>query len=228
MKARFLVAALQDDDANYRRLLEAANDSYDIKYFNDVDELRQIMKSDNKDRQIKAIFLPRPWQDRDDGCRESFLVYIIAKDRSIDFINAGIMALERFDKVTSFQDLTSFQQDNKYLLMLFNQANQKKLGRLSATNDGELANKLLLYRTILVKSLSAIPSGGQANNVLLHIFGYFKNSLNRAQKHDFLDILDKYHAGAVPLNVPMGLLYGFAIAFNHDYLVKQTIFEYFR
>lgn len=226
--ARASVAALKDDDASYRELLEAVDESYDIEYFNDGGELGQILKSDSHNMRIKAIVLPRPWKGLSELYSDFLLVYILAKDRSIDFFKAGIMALERFDKVTGFQDLTSFQQDNKYLLMLFHQTNQKKLGRMSATNDGELADKLHMYRTILVHSLSAIPSSGQATNTLLHIFGYFKNDLNRAQKHDFLDILDKYRAGAVPLKVPVGMLYEYAFAFHNDYLVKQTIFEYFR
>ncbi len=142
-----------------------------------------------------------------------------------------IYTLADFDGVKAIgtmKALIDFQSRNKYLLMSYNQTGQKKLGKIVANHEGKSLDKVLsLYQEALNHCLSR-PLRRKTNiNMLLHIFGYFKEELTKDEKVYFLDTLEAYQTEQMPYLVPLNLLKSWVVRFNQDYLMMQTIFEPF-
>nr|WP_243687426.1 YbgA family protein [Methanobacterium formicicum] len=95
-------------------------------------------------------------------------------------------------------------------------ANQKR----STFND--LVEK---YENILKKMLLQDPQPPSNVNVLMHAFGHFSHDLTSPEKSFFLESLEKYRQGRVPLLVNQNLLKSWIIRFNKEYLGDQTFFE---
>ncbi len=61
-------------------------------------------------------------------------------------------------------------------------------------------------------------------NVLMHAFGHFSKDINHQEKSFFLNSLEKYRQGRIPLLVIQNLLKSWIIRFDNDYLHDQTFF----
>jgi len=83
------------------------------------------------------------------------------------------------------------------------------------------------YEDLLVASLEQPPSISRNVNVLLHVFGYFKNYLNSDEKVFFLENLELYNQKRVPFSVLLGILKSWVVRFDEPYLKGQTLFEPF-
>jgi uncharacterized protein YbgA (DUF1722 family) len=59
----------------------------------------------------------------------------------------------------------------------------------------------------------------------MHAFGYFSDKLNHQEKVFFLDAIEKYRNGIMPLLVCLNLLKSWVIRFEEDYLANQTFFH---
>jgi uncharacterized protein YbgA (DUF1722 family) len=85
----------------------------------------------------------------------------------------------------------------------------QRLGRLvagSATRSRrELADE---YQGELMAALRVVATRGRHANVLQHMLGYFKTSLDADSRAELLTLIERYAAGTVPLIVPLTL-------FNH-------------
>lgn len=57
----------------------------------------------------------------------------------------------------------------------------------------------------------------------MHIFGYFSDELSSEEKKFSLDLLDKYKSESILLSVPLNVFRTYAIKYNEDYLLQQTI-----
>ncbi|HDR91328.1 MAG TPA: DUF1722 domain-containing protein, partial [candidate division Zixibacteria bacterium] len=78
---------------------------------------------------------------------------------------------------------------------------------------------------VLLSAFGDPPPAGSNVNVLQHAFGYFKNSISKEEKAYFIDTLDKYVEGRMPLSVPVGIIRSFIVRFGEDYLAQQAYFE---
>jgi uncharacterized protein YbgA (DUF1722 family) len=59
----------------------------------------------------------------------------------------------------------------------------------------------------------------------MHALGYFSKRLSHDEKDFFLDTLNEYKDGRIPLLVCLNMIKLWIIRFDQDYLVKQTFFE---
>lgn len=59
----------------------------------------------------------------------------------------------------------------------------------------------------------------------MHSMGYFSKELSHEEKSFFLDSIEKYREGIMPLIVNLNILKSWMIRFNEEYLAKQTFFE---
>lgn len=142
-----------------------------------------------------------------------------------------IYTMADFDEVKklgTMRALVAFQSRHKYLLMAYHQANQKKLGKIVANHE-HLATAAVFeaYEALLAKSLAKPLDHGRNTNMLLHIFGYFKDRLEAEEKAYFLDVLAQYNDKKVPFSVPLMMLGAWVIRFDEQYLKGQSIFEPF-
>ena len=125
-----------------------------------------------------------------------------------------------------FGDLIEFHRKNKLLFSSYSQIQSRKLGRLvSNLKNTDLHDLIEKYSNNMKIMLLNDPLPPSNINILMHAFGYFSKDLSRQEKAFFLESLEKYRQGRVPLLVIQNLLQSWIIRFNKEYLMDQTFFE---
>ena len=81
------------------------------------------------------------------------------------------------------------------------------------------------YETHLTSALARTPSAGANINVMLKIMGYFSHQLSKDEKSFFLNSVDNYRAGTLPLSACMNVLKAWIVRFKQEYLSSQTVLE---
>lgn len=131
-------------------------------------------------------------------------------------------------KTGTMAALVKFQANNKYLLMAYNQKEQKVLGQIVANHDKQPVKAVIdNYKNQLGIALSRIPRYSNYINVMMHIFGYFSEHLSTGEKTFVLDSFEKYKSGKIPLSVPINILKSYVIKYNDPYLLEQSIWAPF-
>jgi uncharacterized protein YbgA (DUF1722 family)/uncharacterized protein YbbK (DUF523 family) len=149
--------------------------------------------------------------------RETFLTRVFAH-----------AALRRVLKTVRMKDLVDFHASNKLLLMAYSQKELRILGRLVANPENREPQKLASdYERHFNLALASTPRRTSNINVLMHSLGYFKRELGVKEKSHFLDMLDLYRKGTVPLVAPSMLLKSWAFKYESDYLLSQSFFRPF-
>jgi uncharacterized protein YbgA (DUF1722 family)/uncharacterized protein YbbK (DUF523 family) len=124
------------------------------------------------------------------------------------------------------QSLVEFQARNKLLFMFYSQKELASLGQLAANRDDlEVGVLMERYQAHLRAALVRPPLCGAGVNVLLHAFGYVSNDLNQAEKAEFLDSLQEYREGKMPITVAIGMLRSWIARFDQSYLREQTFLQ---
>jgi uncharacterized protein YbgA (DUF1722 family)/uncharacterized protein YbbK (DUF523 family) len=129
-------------------------------------------------------------------------------------------------KSGKIRDLVKFQSDNKYLLTAYNQTELRILGKLVANQEHKPFDETMTsYENHLHSAMSRTPSAGANINVLLKIMGYFSHQLSKDEKAFFLNSVDNYRAGRLPLSACLSVLKAWIVRFNQEYLSSQTVLE---
>lgn len=151
----------------------------------------------------------------DSRMREHFLTKLYA-----------LAAFRVLKKDPSVKELVRFHSENKYLLMAYNQSVLKNLGRVAANRVSLPPPDLFdTYDALLRRALGRPPHVASIINVLQHCLGYFRGKLEPGEKSRFLERMELYREGRLPLVVLNELLYSWAIRFEEEYLATQTFFN---
>jgi uncharacterized protein YbgA (DUF1722 family)/uncharacterized protein YbbK (DUF523 family) len=145
--------------------------------------------------------------------REHFLtkLFIFFKLRQLE--NSGTMS-----------GLVDFHSNNKYLLMAYNQKEQKLLGRIVSNYENKSFEDMIKeYKHHLGLAFARAPRYTSIINTLQHLFGHFSDRLSPGERTFFLDTLEKYRENKVPLSVLIHMLKGYAIEYDEPYILQQTI-----
>ena len=90
-------------------------------------------------------------------------------------------------------------------------------------NFGEVASS---YEDALLRLLARTPSRASYVNALTHAMGHLSEKITKSDKARFLDALEEYREGRIPLDGPLEMLReNWTTRFGSEYLEKQTIFE---
>ena len=147
--------------------------------------------------------------------REHFLtrLFTMARFRSVKALNA-------------MKELVRFQSENKLLLMAYNQQKMRSLGRIVANHEKRPFQEVAAdYEEHLSQAFSRTPRYTSNINVLMHAMGYFSDELTADEKAFFLDSLERYRSGRIPLSVNIGLVKSWVVRFQEEYLLQQTFLE---
>lgn len=140
-----------------------------------------------------------------------------------------IFTMNSFDEVIKrnrMNGLVDFHSRNKYLLMAYHQANQKKLGKIVANHSNEeVATVISTYEDVLKEALKKPLRRGTNINMLMHLLGYFKNELSKEEKAYFLDVIQQYSMKKIPFSLPIAVIYSWVVRFDEPYLKNQRIFK---
>jgi uncharacterized protein YbgA (DUF1722 family)/uncharacterized protein YbbK (DUF523 family) len=147
--------------------------------------------------------------------REHFLTRLWVMARFRAAAEAGTM-----------KDLIDFHSRNKLLLMAYNQAKLRELGRIIANHEHrDAAEVYSLYWEGLGAAFAKIPRYTSNINVLMHSLGYFSKGISSKEKSYFLDVLEKYRSGSLPLSAPISVVNSWLARFEEPYLSQQTFFN---
>nr|WP_303871850.1 YbgA family protein [Acetobacterium wieringae] len=76
-------------------------------------------------------------------------------------------------------------------------------------------------------ALAKIPRYSNYINAMMHILGYFSDSLSSGEKTFVLDRFEKYRSGKIPLSVPLTVLKSYVTRYQQDCLLSQMIWSAF-
>ena len=122
--------------------------------------------------------------------------------------------------------LTRYHAENKLLFMAFDQETMREMGRIAANHEkrafGEVAPA---YESALLRLLARTPGQASWVNALTHAVGHLSEKISKRDKASFLDALQEYREGKIPLDGPLDMLREWTSRLGSEYLEKQTIFE---
>jgi len=106
----------------------------------------------------------------------------------------------------SMGDVVRFHTAHKLTLMAHQPAAYQRLGRLVASGKTQVRREFQeRYSTEFMSALATMATPRRHANVLQHMLGYFKQSLDRESRAELLALIADYAGGRVPLVVPLTL-----------------------
>lgn len=122
--------------------------------------------------------------------------------------------------------LQAFYARHKYLIMSRHLASYHAVGALLANVRKEELSAVAqrLFESIMHALAQPATRGGDVN-ALLHICGYLKTQLQREEKIQLLDAIEKYRCGEVELEVPVALLRAHFERFPNAYIEQQLFLK---
>ncbi len=159
-------------------------------------------------------FLPAEEEGRlnDPGLREHFIehVFVFWRFRQLEKQGPDINAL------------VDFHTRHKFLLLAHNPEIYREMGRYVAQARTIPQDQLLPgYLRLLDRAIRTRTSIQKHVNVLHHLLGFFKDKLAPDEKQEFLELVDEYRKGNLPLIVPVTLLNHFVRKYREPYLGRQ-------
>lgn len=147
--------------------------------------------------------------------REHFLTRVFATAR-----------FRAFMRNPSMGALVQFHAENKLLLMAYHQSVLRELGKIVANHERLPEREVFdRYEEGFRRAFVKQPRYTSNINVLMHALGYFSDGLLKQEKAFFLDELERYRLGKIPLSVPISIVKSFIVRFGEDYLRQQTYFD---
>lgn len=123
----------------------------------------------------------------------------------------------------SIRGLVAFHAAHKLLLLACDERQMRAMGKIVANHDALAPNEVIsAYGERLSLALAKPPSPTASVNVLQHALGYMK--VAAGEKRFFLDRLEDYRLGRVPLSVPTAILRSWIVRSGERYLAQQAFF----
>jgi uncharacterized protein YbgA (DUF1722 family)/uncharacterized protein YbbK (DUF523 family) len=146
--------------------------------------------------------------------RENFIARIFAYRRWQELVREGP------DRAA----LMEFHAAHKFLLMSRSQAGMRRLGRLlgawpKGRSAGEVAAE---YLDGFTEVMRRVATRRNHTNTLRHVAGYVSEAIDAADRAELTEAIDDYHAGLVPLIVPITLLRHYVRKQDVAYLRDQV------
>jgi uncharacterized protein YbgA (DUF1722 family)/uncharacterized protein YbbK (DUF523 family) len=145
--------------------------------------------------------------------RENFVERVFAYRRWRDLTASGLTRGK----------LVAFHAAHKLLLMAHSPKHYTELGRLVAGAKGHAPHALEAeYGASFMAALKVKATAKKHVNVLQHILGYLKQTLDAHDKAELLGVIGDYHRELVPLVVPLTLLKHHLVRAGVEYILGQV------
>lgn len=143
---------------------------------------------------------------------------------------ARVFALHRWKQQVeaepSYHALLQFHSQSKYLLMAHSYEGYRTLGRYLAEAHSEpIEVAMQTYISGFMEHMSHCATRNSHVNVLMHVFGYLKKTIDSQCKQEILDSVAEYHRGEVHLVVPLTLLRHYLKRHGSDYIKQQSYLD---
>ena len=125
-------------------------------------------------------------------------------------------------KPFKLEHLVQFHSHHKFLLMAHNETKMRQLGRFVANARNICSEEALhSYENLFFSALKRKASRKRHTNVLQHIAGYFKNTLDAIDRKELQATIEDYHKGLLPLIVPITLIRHHLHRSGQSYIASQ-------
>ncbi len=122
--------------------------------------------------------------------------------------------------------LVRYHAENKLLFLAYHQETMREMGRIVANHEKRTFDEVVsTYESALMRLLARPPARDSWVNALAHAMGHFSEKTGALEKTRFLDALDEYREGKIPLSEPLETLQEWSARFGSEYLEAQTLFE---
>ena len=122
--------------------------------------------------------------------------------------------------------LVRYHAENKLLFLAYHQENMREMGRIVANHQTrEFSEVVSAYESALLRLLAHTPARASYVNALTHAMGHLSPKISGEEKMSFLDALEEYREGKIPLSEPLAALREWAARLGSEYLETQTLFE---
>ena len=122
--------------------------------------------------------------------------------------------------------LTRYHAENKLLFMACHQETMREMGRIAANHEKRAFSEVVsAYEDALLRLLASTPGQASWVNALSHAMGHLSEKITKHDKALFLDALEAYREGRIPLSEALDMLRDWTSRLGSEYLEKQTIFE---
>jgi len=126
----------------------------------------------------------------------------------------------------SYHALIRYHSHSKYLLMAHSYRGYRELGRyLAEAHQLPLDEAMATYIGRFMAFMAHRASRRSHVNVLLHVLGYLKKSIDRDCKQELLDVIERYRRAEVHLVVPLTLLQHYLKRYGSDYIRSQSYLD---
>lgn len=151
----------------------------------------------------------------DPALRDNFLTRVFTFYRFRQAMVQGVSAAALLD----------FHRRHKLLLLAHHRPSLEVLGRMLADLDGrDLEAVAARYCATLMRALQYLATRPKHANVLMHLVGYLKKTLDRDDRAELLATIHAYRRGEVPLLVPLTLFNHHFRRHPHPYVAGQVYF----
>ena len=122
--------------------------------------------------------------------------------------------------------LVRYQAENKLLFLACHQETMREMGRIAANHEKrEFGEVVSAYESALLRLLARPPSQASWVSALAHAMGHLSEKTSREEKKRFLDALEEYREGKIPLSEALEMLEDWTARLGSEYLEAQTLFE---
>lgn len=126
----------------------------------------------------------------------------------------------------SMGDIVRFHAVHKLTLMAHQPRAYQRLGRLVASGKSMVRRQFQdAYSSAFMAALGAMATPRRHANVLQHMLGYFKKTLDRESRAELLALIEDYAHERVPLVVPLTLFGHHIRRCGVTYLADQTYLQ---
>jgi uncharacterized protein YbgA (DUF1722 family)/uncharacterized protein YbbK (DUF523 family) len=170
-------------------------------------------------RQLPNLPVEEEGRLSDPQLRENFVERVFAHQRLRQLF-------EPPDRRWSIGDLVQFHTAHKLTLMAHSPSAYRELGRLVASASGRPRQTVRdEYESGLMRALRVIATPQRHANVLQHMLGYFKTSIDQDARAELLSIIEDHRIGQVPLIVPITLFKHHVRRLHVEYLAGQVYLD---
>jgi len=149
---------------------------------------------------------------QDVGLRENFIVRVFTYQRWQESVKGE----------PSPGALVNFHTRNKYLFMAHHAGLMRQMGKLTAQARSIPTEQLISgYEAMMTDCLKHRATAKKNADVLYHMMGYFKKSLEAWEKQELTETIENYRKEFVPLMVPMTLINHYVRKYDAVYLKDQ-------
>lgn len=170
--------------------------------------------------QIKRLYPYLPVEEEgrlgDAWLRENFLMQV--------FAYADLK--EMMQTAKQYKELVDFHTSYKYLIYAKSHLYYKTLGNIVANHDKKPFEIVLNeYQEAFLQAIAKKSTIKKTYNVLLHLFGYFKGCISKAEKEEILSNINDFKRKIVPLITVVRLLQLYTKRFDVEYLKNQKFLQ---